>query len=137
MAPTTSRRGACSRPAEFAPSCAEAGVLGALPGIVGSIQALETIKVILGLGEPLIGRILSVDATEMEFLVFNLRKDPNNEVTFENRDRIIRQELDGFWAGPGAPLTASAEVVARVRATGPLPHGMTSTDRPERKLTKC
>lgn len=87
-------------PAELAPSCAEAGVLGVLPGIVGSIQALETIKVILGLGEPLIGRILSVDTTEMEFRVFNLRKDPNNEVTYENRDRIVVQELDGLCA-PG------------------------------------
>jgi molybdopterin/thiamine biosynthesis adenylyltransferase/rhodanese-related sulfurtransferase len=87
-------------PAELAPSCAEAGVLGVLPGIVGSIQALETIKVILGLGEPLIGRILSVDTTEMEFRVFNLRKDPTNEVTWENRDRIRIQELDGLCA-PG------------------------------------
>jgi molybdopterin/thiamine biosynthesis adenylyltransferase/rhodanese-related sulfurtransferase len=87
-------------PAELAPSCAEAGVLGVLPGIVGSIQALETIKVILGLGEPLIGRILSVDTTEMEFRVFNLRKDPKNEVTYENRDRIIVHELEGLCA-PG------------------------------------
>ena len=87
-------------PAELAPSCAEAGVLGVLPGIVGSIQALETIKVILGLGEPLIGRILSVDTTEMEFRVFNLRKDPDNQVTYQNRDRIIVQELDGLCA-PG------------------------------------
>ena len=87
-------------PAELAPSCAEAGVLGVLPGIVGSIQALETIKVILGLGEPLIGRILSVDTTEMEFRVFNLRKDPDNQVTYENRERIIVQELDGLCA-PG------------------------------------
>ena len=87
-------------PAELAPSCAEAGVLGVLPGIVGTIQALEAIKVILGLGDPLIGRILSVDTTEMEFRVFNLRPDPRNEVTWENRDRIIVQELDGLCA-PG------------------------------------
>jgi sulfur-carrier protein adenylyltransferase/sulfurtransferase len=87
-------------PAELAPSCAEAGVLGVLPGIVGSIQALEAIKLILGLGDPLIGRILSVDTTEMEFRVFNLRKDPKNEVTYENRDRIIVQELEGLCA-PG------------------------------------
>ena len=52
-------------PAELAPSCAEAGVLGVLPGIVGSIQALEAIKVLLGLGEPLIGRILTIDTTDM------------------------------------------------------------------------
>jgi molybdopterin/thiamine biosynthesis adenylyltransferase len=87
-------------PAELAPSCAEAGVLGVLPGIVGSIQALETIKLILGLGEGLIGRILTVDTTEMEFRVFNLKKDPNNVVTWENRDRIVIQELDGLCA-PG------------------------------------
>ena len=87
-------------PAELAPSCAEAGVLGVLPGIVGTIQALEAIKVILGLGDPLIGRILSVDTTEMEFRVFNLRPDPKNQVTWENRDRIIVRELEGLCA-PG------------------------------------
>jgi molybdopterin/thiamine biosynthesis adenylyltransferase/rhodanese-related sulfurtransferase len=87
-------------PAELAPSCAEAGVLGVLPGIVGSIQALETIKVLLGLGEPLIGRILSVDTTDMSFRVFNLRPDPSNPVTFANREQIIVQELDGLCA-PG------------------------------------
>jgi sulfur-carrier protein adenylyltransferase/sulfurtransferase len=87
-------------PAELAPSCAEAGVLGVLPGIIGSIQALETIKVLLGLGEPLIGRILSVDTTEMEFRVFNLRRDPANVVTWENRERIIVQDLEGLCA-PG------------------------------------
>jgi molybdopterin/thiamine biosynthesis adenylyltransferase/rhodanese-related sulfurtransferase len=87
-------------PAELAPSCAEAGVLGVLPGIIGSIQALETIKVILDLGEPLIGRILSVDTTEMEFRVFKLKADPDNQVTYANRDRIIVQELEGLCA-PG------------------------------------
>ena len=87
-------------PAELAPSCAEAGVLGVLPGIIGSVQALETIKVILGLGEPLIGRILTLDTTEMEFRVFNLRPDPANEVTYANRDRIEIRELDGLCA-PG------------------------------------
>ena len=87
-------------PAELAPSCAEAGVLGMLPGLIGTIQAIETVKVLLGLGEPLIGRILSVDTTEMEFRVFNLKPDPANEVTWENRDRIQIVELDGLCA-PG------------------------------------
>lgn len=87
-------------PAELAPSCAEAGVLGVLPGIIGSIQALETIKVILGLGEPLIGRILAVDTTEMTFRTFKLQRDPSNPVTYENRDRILIQELEGLCA-PG------------------------------------
>jgi molybdopterin/thiamine biosynthesis adenylyltransferase/rhodanese-related sulfurtransferase len=85
-------------PAELAPSCAEAGVLGVLPGIVGSIQALETIKVLLGLGEGLVGRILAVDTTEMEFRTFKLRVDPNNVVTYANRDRIEVRDLDGLCA---------------------------------------
>jgi molybdopterin/thiamine biosynthesis adenylyltransferase/rhodanese-related sulfurtransferase len=87
-------------PAELAPSCAEAGVLGVLPGLVGCIQAVETLKVLLGLGEPLIGRILSIDTTDMSFHTFNLKRDPHNEVTWENRDRIVIQELEGLCA-PG------------------------------------
>ena len=85
-------------PAEMAPSCAEAGVLGVLPGIVGSIQALEAIKLLLDLGDSLIGRILAIDTTEMTFRTFNLRRDPNNQVTHENRDRIQLRDLDGACA---------------------------------------
>jgi molybdopterin/thiamine biosynthesis adenylyltransferase len=83
-------------PAEFAPSCAEAGVLGVLPGIIGSIQALEAIKLILGLGDALRGRILAFDALDMTFREFKLRPDPDNQVTWENRDRIEIAELDGL-----------------------------------------
>ena len=85
-------------PAELAPSCAEAGVLGVLPGIIGSLQALEAIKVLTGLGDPLIGRILSFDALEMSFRVFKLRPDPTNAVTHANRERIQIKELDGLCA---------------------------------------
>src|SRR5918992_1429317 len=63
-------------PAEFAPNCAEGGVLGVLPGIVGSIQALEAMKVVLDLGEPLTGRLLAYDALEESFRTFNVRRDP-------------------------------------------------------------
>ena len=83
-------------PAEFAPSCAEAGVLGILPGIVGCIEALEAIKIILDLGDPLIGRLLTFDAQELTFREYRLKKDPDNEVTWENRDRIEVVELDGL-----------------------------------------
>ena len=83
-------------PAELAPSCAEAGVLGVLPGIVGSIQALETIKLILGTGDSLSGRIVAFDSLEMTFREFRLRPDPANEVTFANRERITVSELDGL-----------------------------------------
>jgi molybdopterin/thiamine biosynthesis adenylyltransferase/rhodanese-related sulfurtransferase len=82
-------------PAELAPSCAEAGVLGVLPGIVGSIQAIETIKLILGLGDPLIGRLLTYDSLEQSFREYKVRRDPANEITWENRDRIVVAELDG------------------------------------------
>ncbi len=82
-------------PAELAPSCAEAGVVGVLPGIVGSIQALEAIKIILGLGDTLVGRLLAFDAMEMSFREYKLNKDPDNEVTYENRDRIKIVDLEG------------------------------------------
>jgi molybdopterin/thiamine biosynthesis adenylyltransferase len=81
-------------PAEFAPSCAEAGVLGVLPGIVGSIQALEAIKLILGLGDGLSGRLVAFDAMDMSFREYRLQRDPELEVTWENRDRIEITELD-------------------------------------------
>ena len=81
-------------PAELAPSCAEAGVLGVLPGIVGTIQALETIKVILSLGDSLRGRILAFDSLEMSFREFKLRVDPENLITYENRDRIRIEEMN-------------------------------------------
>jgi sulfur-carrier protein adenylyltransferase/sulfurtransferase len=64
-------------PAELAPSCAEAGVLGVLPGIIGSVQAMEAIKLLLGLGESLVGRLLTYDALEQSFRTFKLRRDPN------------------------------------------------------------
>jgi molybdopterin/thiamine biosynthesis adenylyltransferase len=85
-------------PPELAPSCAEAGVLGVLPGIIGSIQALEAIKVILGLGDSLRGRLLAFDALELSFREYKLNIDPANEVTHANRDLIEVVELDGLCA---------------------------------------
>jgi sulfur-carrier protein adenylyltransferase/sulfurtransferase len=63
-------------PPELAPSCAEAGVLGLLPGTIGLIQATETAKLILGIGQPLVGRLLTYDALEMEFRELRLSRDP-------------------------------------------------------------
>ena len=83
-------------PPELAPSCAEAGVLGVLPGIVGSIQALEAIKLILDLGDSLRGRLLAFDALEMSFREYKLNVDPDNRVTYANRDDIKVVELDGL-----------------------------------------
>lgn len=83
-------------PAELAPSCSEAGVLGVLPGIIGTIQAIEAVKIILGLGQPLVGRLLSYDALEQSFREYKVRVDPSNEITYANRDRIQIAELDGL-----------------------------------------
>ncbi len=64
-------------PPELAPSCAEAGVLGVLPGIIGSLQALEAIKIMLDIGDPLIGKLLTFDALDMSFRTLKLRRDPD------------------------------------------------------------
>ena len=83
-------------PAELAPNCAEAGVIGVLPGIIGSIQALEAIKIVLGLGETLSGRLLMFDAIDLSFREFKLNVDPTNPVTYEQRERVEIVELDGL-----------------------------------------
>ncbi|MGH7858292.1 MAG: molybdopterin-synthase adenylyltransferase MoeB [Candidatus Binatia bacterium] len=71
-------------PPGAAPSCAEAGVLGVLPGLVGCVQAVETIKLILGAGKPLIGRMVHFDTLSMEVRVLKLRRDPNCLVCGDN-----------------------------------------------------
>ena len=78
------RRGPCYRclfpeppPPELAPNCAEAGVLGVLPGVIGLLQATEVLKLLLGAGEPLIGRLLVYDALAMAFQTFRVPKDPD------------------------------------------------------------
>jgi len=70
-------------PPGMAPSCAEAGVLGVLPGLIGTIQALETIKLILGKGDPLVGKLLCFNTLSMEITTLNLKKDPNCPVCGE------------------------------------------------------
>lgn len=92
-------------PPGAAPSCQEAGVLGVLPGLVGCVQALETIKIILGIGKPLIGRMLYVDTLSMELRVHKLRKDPHCPMCSEHRtitELIDYEEFCGLRAGVGA-----------------------------------
>jgi molybdopterin/thiamine biosynthesis adenylyltransferase/rhodanese-related sulfurtransferase len=81
-------------PPELAPSCAEAGVLGVLPGIVGSLQALEAIKLILGLGDPLVGRLLAYDALETSFRAFKVRRDPECPACGEGAQIVIAEYDD-------------------------------------------
>jgi molybdopterin/thiamine biosynthesis adenylyltransferase/rhodanese-related sulfurtransferase len=81
-------------PAELAPSCAEAGVLGVLPGIIGSIQAMEAIKLLLGLGDPLIGRLLAYDALEETFRSYKVHRDPKCPACGEDAGPIVIAEYD-------------------------------------------
>jgi molybdopterin/thiamine biosynthesis adenylyltransferase/rhodanese-related sulfurtransferase len=81
-------------PADLAPSCAEAGVLGVLPGIIGSIQALETVKILLGLGETLRGRLLAYDALEQSFRTFKVLRDPKCPACSIDPSEIVIAEYD-------------------------------------------
>jgi molybdopterin/thiamine biosynthesis adenylyltransferase/rhodanese-related sulfurtransferase len=97
------RKGPCYRclypeppPAHLAPSCAEAGVLGILPGVVGTIQATEAIKIILGAGEPLVGRLLTYDSLKMQFRTLKLRRDPSCPVCGEAPTITGYVDYEGF-----------------------------------------
>jgi molybdopterin/thiamine biosynthesis adenylyltransferase/rhodanese-related sulfurtransferase len=99
----TPRQGPCYRclfpeptPAEMAPSCDEAGVLGVLPGVVGLIQATEAVKLLLGKGEPLRGRLLTYDALAMTFQQYKVRRDPNCAVCGDQP--TIREVADLEWS---------------------------------------
>ncbi|MDP8955120.1 MAG: molybdopterin-synthase adenylyltransferase MoeB [Actinomycetota bacterium] len=81
-------------PAELAPSCAEAGVLGVLPGIIGSIQAMEAIKMVLGLGDTLTGRLLAYDAMDESFRTFKVPRDPSCPACSIDPDDLVIAEYD-------------------------------------------
>ncbi|HEU4320072.1 MAG TPA: molybdopterin-synthase adenylyltransferase MoeB [Acidimicrobiia bacterium] len=74
-------------PPEVAPSCAEAGVFGVLPGVIGSIQAMETIKLLLGIGDTLLGRLMVYDALEQDFATMTVKRDPDCAAC-SDRDRL-------------------------------------------------
>jgi adenylyltransferase/sulfurtransferase len=82
------------------PSCAEAGVLGVLPGIIGTIQATEAIKLILGIGEPLIGRFVIYDALRMRFRELKLPKDPECAVCGAHPTITELVEYEGYCSTP-------------------------------------
>ena len=94
-------------PPDLVPSCAEGGVLGVLPGIIGSIQALETIKLIVGVGETLVGRLLLCDARRMQFRELALNKDPECPVCGTHRTITELIDYDAFCGvGDGVEIEA-------------------------------
>jgi molybdopterin/thiamine biosynthesis adenylyltransferase/rhodanese-related sulfurtransferase len=86
-------------PPNLVPSCAEGGVLGVVPGLVGTIQATEALKILLGLGDTLVGKLLTIDALKMSFRTLSIRKDPSCPAcgTHEIKELI---DYDEFCAGP-------------------------------------
>jgi adenylyltransferase/sulfurtransferase len=97
-------------PPGLVPSCAEGGVLGVLPGIVGCIQANEAIKLILGIGSPLIGRLLTFNALKMQFRELRLRKDPDCPICGENRtihELIDYEQFCGIRGEEAPPVEVS------------------------------
>ena len=99
-------------PPGLVPSCAEGGVLGVLPGIIGSIQAMETIKLIVGAGEPLIGRLLLFDALRLEFRELKLEKDPDCPVCGRHPTVTELIDYEAFCGIAAEPAYDGAEVTA-------------------------
>jgi len=98
-------------PPGMAPSCQEAGVLGVLPGLVGCIQALEAMKLILGVGEPLIGRLAHIETLGMNIRIFKLRRDPKCPMCGDNptiTELIDYEEFCGLRNGGGESSSADA-----------------------------
>jgi adenylyltransferase/sulfurtransferase len=120
-----SKEGPCYRclypeppPPGLVPSCAEGGVLGILPGVVGIIQATEVVKLLIGIGEPLIGRLVLYDALKMKFRELRLRKNPDCPMCGDNRTINELIDYEEFCGVPGAQAAEdiNAEVTQMVEA---------------------
>ena len=114
-------RGPCYRclypeppPPDLVPSCAEAGVLGVLPGIVGVLQATEAVKLILGQGEPLIGRLLLYDALALKFRELKIRKNPRCVLCSPHATQKGLIDYPAFCGVPSPEVTAARESLPRV-----------------------
>jgi adenylyltransferase/sulfurtransferase len=123
------RRGPCYRclfpeppPPGSVPSCAEGGVLGVLPGLIGTLQATEALKLLMGVGEPLLGRFLQLDALEMRISEFRFAKDPSCPACGDAPTLTRLVDYEGFCGVPAAreqPLVElSADAVRRRGAPG-------------------
>jgi adenylyltransferase/sulfurtransferase len=104
-------------PPGLVPSCAEGGVLGVLPGIVGSIQAMETIKLILGTGEPLVGRLLLFDALAMRFRELKLKRNPECPMCGDHRTITKLIDYEEFCGIRGEEAPAMTDGIQEITPT--------------------
>src|SRR5215469_603350 len=105
-------------PPGMVPSCAEGGVLGVLPGIIGVMQAIEAIKLIIGIGDPLIGRLVNFDALKLRFREFKIRKDPDCPICGDHPTIHELIDYDQFCGIPQADAEAARELdVPTITAT--------------------
>jgi len=104
-------------PPGLVPSCAEGGVLGVLPGIVGSIQAMETIKLILGAGDPLVGRLLLFDALAMRFRELKLKKNPECVICGNHPTMSKLIDYEEFCGIRGEEAPAMTDGIQEITAT--------------------
>jgi adenylyltransferase/sulfurtransferase len=110
-------------PPGLVPSCAEGGVLGVLPGLVGSMQATEAIKVLLGIGEPLVGRLLLMDALGADFRTLTLNKNPDCPVCSDDPEQTELIDYEAFCGLPssdsanGEPMSNADESVPEISVT--------------------
>src|SRR6266566_5120993 len=110
-------------PPDSVPNCAQAGVLGVLPGIIGTLQAIEAIKLIIGIGEPLIGRLLHFNALKVKFRELNLRRDPGCPVCGENPTIFSPIDYEQFCGGrneEAIPTMSAPELKRKMDACEPF-----------------
>ncbi len=108
-------------PPGLVPNCAEAGVLGVLPGTIGTMQATEAIKLITGIGEPMIGRMLLYDALEMSFTTIKIRKNPNCPVCGVPHEQVQLIDYEQFCGVPAHDHKAEEAPVSADNANKPIP----------------
>ncbi|HYK93324.1 MAG TPA: rhodanese-like domain-containing protein, partial [Thermoplasmata archaeon] len=113
-------------PPGFVPNCAEGGVLGVLPGLIGEIQATETLKLLLGVGEPLIGRLLMYDALEMRFRELKIGRDPTCVISGDHPTQTTLIDYPAFCGVEesaedlaGLPSIQPEELATRLRGADP------------------
>ena len=121
------RHGPCYRcifpappPIEFAPNCAEAGVLGVMPGVIGSLQATEAIKLLAGIGTPMIGRMLIYDGLDLSFNTMQIARDSDCPVCSKASEDIVLTETVMVCASPVGRTIRSEALQGRLDAKEPL-----------------